>query len=63
MEISKTEYLYRLTDKGIWVVEGECNRIVSNECFLDDLNGYALDEDGYLCKTEDGGLNWKAVGQ
>lgn len=51
---------FALTEENhiIWMLEGKCDTIISNDKFFDDNIGIGLDKNGCLCTTKDGGFIW-----
>lgn len=56
------EYVYSSNDGGTtWHIDGISNMLMNNYCFVDNKNGFGLDDNGTLYITKDGGTTWVVV--
>jgi photosystem II stability/assembly factor-like uncharacterized protein len=54
--------LYRSDDGGTaWHLDGISNQLMKKYCFVDDKNGFGLDESGTLYASKDGGITWSPI--
>ena len=55
-------YIYSSHDGGsTWCIDGISNMLMKTYCFVDNQNGFGLDENGTLYATKNGGVTWLAV--
>lgn len=55
-------YIYSSDNSGAtWHIDGISNMLMYNYCFIDDKNGFGLDENGMLYTTKNGGITWSDV--
>jgi len=55
-------YIYSSNDGGAtWRIDGISNVMLKKYCFVDDKNGFGLDENGALLITNDGGITWSGI--
>jgi photosystem II stability/assembly factor-like uncharacterized protein len=54
-------YIYSSDNEGTdWHINGISNHLMKKYCFVDDKNGFGLDENGTLYRTNNGGITWSA---
>jgi len=52
-------YIYSSDDGGTtWHIDGISNLLMKEYCFVDNKNGFGLNESGKLYTTNDGGISW-----
>jgi photosystem II stability/assembly factor-like uncharacterized protein len=52
-------YIYSSEDGGsTWLIDGISNLLVKKYCFVNDKDGFGLDENGTIYTSSDGGISW-----
>lgn len=53
-------YIYSSNDEGVsWNIDGISNRFLVKYTFTDENNGFGIDENGVIYRTENGGITWR----
>jgi photosystem II stability/assembly factor-like uncharacterized protein len=58
----KDAYIYSSDDGGVtWHIDGTSSLLMQRYSFVDNNNGFGLDDNGRLYTTDDGGITWSVL--